>query len=156
MTAKAAPKSLFDPVVQADLKARLAHLRPDAARQWGTMTPAQAMAHCAVGLDLAAGRARPPMLFVGRVIGWMVKPMVLRDDQPMRRNSPTAPVLIVADAREFAREQERLAAAIDGFVAAGPAGCTDHPHSFFGRLKPDEWAVLMHKHIDHHLRQFSV
>ncbi len=156
MSAVAAPASLFDPAAQAGIQGRLAKMRPDAARQWGAMTAAQAMAHCVVGLDMAGGRVRPPMLVVGRVIGWMVKPMVLRDDQPMRRNSPTAPVLIVGDAREFAQERERLAAAIAGFVAAGPAGCTDHPHPFFGRLQANEWAILMYKHLDHHLRQFSV
>jgi hypothetical protein len=29
-------------------------------------------------------------------------------------------------------------------------------HSFLGRLKSDEWGVMMHKHLDHHLRQFGV
>jgi hypothetical protein len=24
------------------------------------------------------------------------------------------------------------------------------------RLKGDEWGVMMHKHLDHHLRQFGV
>ena len=73
----------------------------------------------------------------------------------MRRNTPTAPSLIVADERDFAVEQQRLATLIDRFVAAGPAGCTRHPHVFFGRLTPDEWGALMHKHLDHHLRQFG-
>jgi hypothetical protein len=45
---------------------------------------------------------------------------------------------------------------IDRFVAAGPKGCTTHPHSFFGPLTPQEWAILMYKHVDHHLRQFGV
>jgi hypothetical protein len=27
---------------------------------------------------------------------------------------------------------------------------------FRGEPKPDEWAVLMYKHTDHHLRQFGV
>jgi len=35
------------------------------------------------------------------------------------------------------------------------SGCVAHPHSFFGRMTPDEWAVLMYKHVDHHLRQFG-
>jgi len=50
----------------------------------------------------------------------------------------------------------RLAGLIDRFAAGGPAGCTQHPHSFFGPLTPDEWAILMYKHLDHHLRQFGV
>jgi LPS sulfotransferase NodH len=45
---------------------------------------------------------------------------------------------------------------IDRFAAAGPQGCTKNPHSFFGRLTPQEWATLMYKHLDHHLRQFGV
>ncbi len=45
---------------------------------------------------------------------------------------------------------------IDRFATAGREGCTSHPHSFFGRLTPDEWAILMYKHLDHHLRQFGV
>lgn len=44
----------------------------------------------------------------------------------------------------------------DRFAAAGPKGCTTHPHTFFGRLTPEEWATLMYKHLDHHLRQFGV
>jgi transposase InsO family protein len=42
------------------------------------------------------------------------------------------------------------------FARLGPEGCTKHPHSFFGRLTPQEWAMLMYKHVDHHLRQFGV
>jgi transposase InsO family protein len=45
---------------------------------------------------------------------------------------------------------------IDCFADAGPKGCTAHPHSLFGRLTPEEWATLMYKHVDHHLRQFGV
>jgi hypothetical protein len=52
-------------------------------------------------------------------------------------------------------ERSRLRGLIDRFAAAGPSGCTTHPHTFFGPLTPDEWAELMYKHVDHHLRQFG-
>ena len=32
--------------------------------------------------------------------------------------------------------------------------CKHHP--FFGKMSAKEWAILAHKHIDHHLRQFGV
>jgi Protein of unknown function (DUF1569) len=86
----------------------------------------------------------------------MVKPLALRNDEPMRRNSPTVPVLVVQDERDLAAERERFYGLIDRFAGAGPQGCTTHPHSFFGRLTPNEWAILMYKHLDHHLRQFGV
>jgi hypothetical protein len=50
----------------------------------------------------------------------------------------------------------RRASLIDRFVSGGPSACTNHPHPFFGPLTPAEWAILMYKHLDHHLRQFGV
>jgi hypothetical protein len=149
-------KNLFDAATAEEVKARLENLRPDSRRLWGTMNAAQAVAHCAAGLELAVGDRRPPRKLVGRIIGGLVKPMALGNDEPMRRNTPTVKDLVVKDERDLGTERERLRALIDRFAAAGPEGCTTHPHSFFGRLTPQEWAVLMYKHLDHHLRQFGV
>jgi len=134
----------------------MAQLRPDSARLWGKMNAPQALAHCSAGVELALGDKKPPRVLAGRVFGWIVKPLALKDDAPMRRNSPTIPDLVIQDERDLGRERERLAGLIDRFAAGGPAGCTQHPHSFFGPLTPDEWAILMYKHLDHHLRQFGV
>jgi len=68
----------------------------------------------------------------------------------------TAKSLIVADKRVFENERERLAGLIDRFAGEGAGGCTNLPHSFFGKLTPEEWSILMYKHLDHHLRQFGV
>lgn len=137
------------------MKERIGRLRPESARQWGTMSAPQAMAHCAAGVELALGERLPPRMFLGRIFGWAIKPLALGNEAPMRRNTPTVPGLVVADERDLERERQRLVGLIDRFTAAGPAGCTRHPHSFFGRLTPEEWAVLMYKHLDHHLRQFG-
>ena len=74
----------------------------------------------------------------------------------MRRNSPTSKDLIVQEIGTWRRSGSGCADWLSGLLKAGPAGCTTHPHSFFGRLTPEEWAVLMYKHLDHHLRQFGV
>ena len=148
-------KNLFDAAAVEDVKARLGHLGPASERRWGSMNAAQAVAHCAAGLELALGDLRPPRLWLGRILGPIVKPMALGNDAPMRRNSPTVKEVVVQDARDLGTERQRLGELIDRFAAAGPAGCTTHPHSFFGRLSPLEWAILMYKHLDHHLRQFG-
>jgi hypothetical protein len=62
----------------------------------------------------------------------------------------------VRDERDLDTERQRLCKMIDRFAAAGPQGCTAHPHSFFGRLTPEEWSMWMYKHLDHHLQQFGV
>jgi len=145
-------KNLFDPVRVQEVKGRTLNLRPDSERQWGKMNAPQAVAHCAAGMELALGDRVPPRLFLGRILGGIIKPKALGDDEPMRRNSPTVQGLVVHDERDLETERVRLLALIDRFATAGPAGCTAHPHSFFGRLTPDEWSILTYKHLDHHLR----
>jgi len=148
-------KNLFDAKTADEVKSRTMSLRRDSVRQWGKMNPAQALAHCAASLEMAVGDRKPPQMLLGRVIGGLVKPMALGNDDPMKRNSPTVPSLVVSDERELETERTRLCGLIDRFTTAGPQGCTTHPHSFFGRLNPQEWAILMYKHLDHHLRQFG-
>jgi hypothetical protein len=148
-------KNLFDGTSADEVKARLGQLRPDSPRQWGKMSAAQAVVHCARGVEWAVGDTKPPRVLIGRVIGGFIKPLALKDDAPMRRNSPTSPDLIVVGEPEIAAEREKLCGLIDRFVAGGAARCTTHPHTFFGKMTPDEWAVLMYKHLDHHLRQFG-
>jgi hypothetical protein len=149
-------KNLFEPSTAAEVKQRLEHLGPESQRQWGKMTAPQAMAHCSAAMQWAVGDTSAPRVFIGRIVGIMVKPILLGDDKPMRRNSPTAKTLVMTHECDLARERERLRGLIDRFAAAGPQGCTTNPHTFFGRLTPQEWATLMYKHLDHHLRQFGV
>jgi hypothetical protein len=148
-------KNLFQPEAVQELKERLSRLRPDSPRLWGKMTPAQAMAHCTMGMELALGDRRPPRMLIGRLIGFVIKPMAFKENEPMRRNSPTIPGFQVTDHRDLSIEREKLILIIARFAACGPSGCTTHPHSFFGHLTPDEWSSWMYKHIDHHLRQFG-
>ncbi len=149
-------KNLFEAARVEEVKQRIAQLRPDSQREWGKMTAPQAVEHCSRGLELALGDLRPPRAMLGRIMGPIIKPIVFRDDKPMRRNSPTVESLIIQDERDLAKDRTRLYSLIDRFVAGGPSNCTTHPHSFFGRLTPEEWAILMYKHLDHHLRQFGV
>ena len=149
-------KNLFDPSKAEEINHRIAQLTPTSTRQWGTMNAAQALAHCSYGIEMAMGEILPKRVLLGRILGPLVKPLALKNDDPMRRNSPTAKELVVLDARDLETEQARLTGLVNRFAAAGPSCCTTHPHAFFGPLTPDQWAILMYKHLDHHLRQFGV
>jgi hypothetical protein len=85
-----------------------------------------------------------------------VKSKVLKNEAPLKRNTPTAKSLVVANERDLGAERQRLCVLIDRFSEGGQQGCTKHAHTFFGHLTPEEWAGLMYKHLDHHLRQFGV
>ena len=133
----------------------MAKLRPDSGRQWGTMNPGQMLAHCSAWMEMAAGLKSTPRSFLGRIFGRLAKSSIL-NEKPVRRNMPTDPCLIANEERDFSAERERLREWVDRFAAAGPGGCTRHPHSFFGPMTPSEWSRLAYKHLDHHLRQFGV
>ncbi len=152
-------KDLFHPMLVEETKQRILRLRPESERQWGTMGVAQTLAHCTAGIKMAMGVIqvkRAP--FPATLLGPLIKPLVFRDDKPIRRNAPSSPELLSADPTQCELERERsvLIAAIDSFASQGAACCTGHPHPFFGPLKPEQWAILMYKHVDHHLRQFGV
>src|ERR1035441_4080597 len=150
-------KNLFDATVANQVKTRLGKLGPQSERRWGKMTAAQMLAYCSVSMQWAVGEVVPEKgALPARLMGRLVKPMVFRNEDPLRKNSPTAKSLVVADQRDLGTEWERLSRLIDKFSAGGAAGCTKNPHSFFGRMTPEEWAILMYKHLDHHLRQFGV
>jgi hypothetical protein len=152
-------KDLFDPILVEETKQRILQLHAESKPQWGCMAVAQTLAHCTSGIEMAMGiiqakRAPFPANWIGRLI----KPLVFRDDKPMRRNSPSSPELFSADSTkcDFISERSRLIAAIDSFASQGPKCCSRYPHPFFGPLKPQQWAILAYKHLDHHLRQFGV
>lgn len=152
-------KNLFDPTLAEDIRQRILRLNPESKRQWGTMTVAQTMAHCTFGIQMATGVINPRRAsFPANVIGLVIKALVFGNDKPMRRNSPSSPELFSAHPGryDFEKERTQLIATVDSFVAQGAACCSRHPHSFFGPLKPQQWAILMYKHLDHHLRQFGV
>lgn len=148
-------KNLFEPASVTEIKQRIERLGPQSERQWGVMTPAQMLAHCSTWMEQAAGLNKPPRSFIGRIVGKMAKKSVL-GEAPIRRNMPTEKSLIMRDDKDFVAEQRRLLDWVDRFAAAGPDGCTTHPHCFFGPMTPHEWAVLGYKHLDHHLHQFGV
>jgi hypothetical protein len=152
-------KNLFDSSLARYTKQRIMQLHPHSQRLWGNMTVSQTMAHCTSGLQMAMGVINPKRdPFPGSVVGLLIKPLVVGNDQPLRRNSPSSPELFSGDHANYGFDQVRgqLIAAIDRFATEGAACCSPHPHPFFGPLKPQQWAVLMYKHIDHHLRQFGV
>jgi Protein of unknown function (DUF1569) len=148
-------KTLFQSEAVDEIVARIGQLTPTTPALWGKMNVAQMLAHCSVAIDMASGRLILPRLMIGRILGPLVKP-IYTNDKPFSKSSPTDKKLVVADARDFSQEQERLKLRIREFQRGGESHVTKHPHPFFGDFQPQEWARGMYKHLDHHLRQFGV
>ncbi|MEP6801212.1 MAG: DUF1569 domain-containing protein [Acidobacteriota bacterium] len=147
-------QTLFDPAGRDLLLARLSRLSPDAPRQWGKMDAGQMLAHCSTALSVATGDQPSRQKLIGKIFAPFVRSSIL-GEKPFSRNSPTDPAFIVTGKREFETEKRRLTDLIERFAARGPDQAASRTHSFLGKLSGDEWGVMMHKHIDHHLRQFG-
>ncbi len=147
--------NLFNQSDTYQILERIEKLTPDSQRQWGKMNVAQMLAHCNKSLETAMGLNFIKRLFIGRIISPFVKPMVL-GEKPFGKNSPTDKSYVFKDNLKFEEEKSTTIALIKKFFEGGPSQCTTHPHPFFGKFTPEEWAVFQWKHLDHHLRQFGV
>jgi hypothetical protein len=147
--------TLFDDSDRNAIFLRLEQLQPASQRQWGKMGPAQMLAHCALPLEMTNGDEPVRQKLIGVILAPLVRRAAL-GDKPFGKNAPTDPTYIVSDERDFAKERERLRAAVERFRERGPQHAATRAHVFFGKLSGDEWGLLMYKHLDHHLRQFGL
>jgi hypothetical protein len=146
--------SLYDPANRELILGRLEGLQPGAARQWGKMGAAQMLAHCSIAMEMATGETPRKQKLIGKIFGPFVRSSLL-GEKPFGRNSPTDPAFIVKDEKDFEAEKQRLTRLVNTFCESGPEKASSYMHSFLGRLRGEEWGVMMYKHIDHHLRQFG-
>lgn len=112
------------------------------------------LAHNTAALEVAVGDKFPPRIFIGKVLAPIFKSTVL-SDKPFNKNGPTDKSFIITERKDFDSEKGRLTEIVKRFSEGGRAKVTTHPHSFLGKLTPDEWGLLIYKHLDHHLKQFS-
>ena len=147
--------NLFNQSDVSQILERIGKLTPGSQRQWGKMNVAQMLAHCNISIETALGKNIIKPLFIGRIIGSFLKPKVL-SEKPFGKNSPTDKSYIFKEDLKFEEEKSTTIATIKKFFEGGPSQCTIHPHPFFGKFTPEEWAVFQWKHLDHHLRQFGV
>lgn len=141
-----------------EIMARLATLRLDSQRRWGTMTVHQMVVHCADACRMAHGHVTP------RELGppWsrpVIKVIALYAPMPWPRGIQTVPEFDqvaagAAPAGEFAADVASLAALLDG-IAARPGGVPWPRHPIFGPMSERAWLRWAWLHMDHHLRQFG-
>ena len=147
--------TLFNESDVSELLNRIDKLTPETKNHWGKMNVGQMLAHCNKSLETAMGENVIPRLFIGRIIGSMLKRTVL-SAKPFSKNSPTDKSYVFKDLRDFELEKQKIKETLSKFLKGGPAKSTQHPHPFFGKFTPEEWGIFTWKHLDHHLRQFGV
>lgn len=148
-------KNLFDNSTIEEVVNRLNSLTPQSQRQWGKMEVAQMLAHCKEAFKVPLMEKSPPRMFMGYLIGWMIKNK-LYNDSPWKQNLPTAPQFIIKDERNFELERKGLLSLVNQFHNDNPERIATIVHPMFGKYTGEQWGKAMYKHLDHHLQQFGV
>ncbi len=123
---------------------------------WGKMTAEQMMSHLvqAGTLPFEASLSDKSSFFSRTVI----KPLILYV-LPMPKD-----VKVAADFDQnkdgrkpetFESDRRLLIESINN-LGTLPADHDCQYHPMFGKMTPKEWALIAHKHLDHHLKQFGV
>jgi hypothetical protein len=144
--------TLHDRGRRTALLERIAALRPDSPRQWGTMTADQMLHHLNSAMELTLGRlqaAPKPVPLPKPLFKWLVINL------PWPKGAPTAPELIAGEHYDFEAERDRLRDLVTEISDKPVQGHWTH-HPVFGAMSGRDCTRLQHKHIDHHLRQFGV
>lgn len=149
-------KNLFDAKESQETIARINQLNHDTPPLWGKMNVAQMLAHCNVAYELVYTDKHPkPKGFKKFMIKLFAKNAVV-GPKPYKKNSPTAPMFVISDKREFDIEKKRLIDHLEKTQELGEAYFNGKESHAFGALTTKEWNTLFSKHLDHHLRQFGV
>jgi hypothetical protein len=148
-------KQLHDPAVRSELEARLAALRPDAQRKWGSMTPDQMLWHVNQFLGWSMGENCPPAKKSNAVAAALMKFFLIY--VPWPKGAPTNPNAKVAAAtrHDFEAERAKCRALIDRFVSKPVDGAWPDDPSF-GPADGTFASRLQAKHLNHHFTQFGV
>jgi hypothetical protein len=149
-------KTIRDETCRSELIARIEKLTGDEKAAWGKMSLEQMLSHL---VQTGALPFETIMDDHSNVVSrTLLKPLVLYV-LPIPKDVKVGPEL---DQQQNGRkplgisvDKANLVESINK-LAALPENhdCLGHP--FFGKMSAKEWAVMAHKHIDHHLRQFGV
>ena len=135
---------------------RLNRLTGEEKPLWGKMNVNQMMSHLVQTADLPFNvTLKDRSNFFSRTL---LKPLILYV-LPMPKEVKTPPEMNQKENGRHPQEFEADKTLVINAVHALPSLADDHDckhHPFFGKMSAKEWAVIAHKHIDHHLKQFGV
>ena len=132
---------------------RMESLSASSNRRWGKMSVTEMLEHLRLSAEMAAGDL--PVASANKRI-FQVFPLkhLILYVVPFPKGAPTAPDLYPKDAGSFEDERAALRQLMDR-IATGAQTGMGPAHPLFGTLSWREWGVLIHKHTDHHLKQFG-
>jgi hypothetical protein len=146
-------KSVLHNNIREELIGRIHSLTPQHTARWGKMNVHQMMEHCLRCDDMYHGELNIKRVFIGRLLGTMMKKRILKKDMLFGKNAPTAPILMIAETGgDMDAQKNKWQKRIEQYCNYSNPRFI---HPFFGPMTKEEVGVFAYKHADHHLRQFG-
>ncbi|MFN8155066.1 MAG: DUF1569 domain-containing protein [Bacteroidia bacterium] len=146
-------KSIFDSTARDEILRRIRNLNEKNSAVWGKMSLYQMMKHCTLWDEWIQRSGGSRQLFIGKILGKLMLKKVMKDEAPLRKNSPTLPAFVTTgEYGDFTSQQEAWIASIRQYENYE---APEFIHAFFGKMTKEQIGVLVYKHADHHLRQFG-
>ncbi len=149
-------KTIRNEMDKANLIQRLNKLNGSEKAQWGKMNVNQMVSHLVQANEMPFGHTLEDKgNFVSKNI---VKPLVLYF-LPIPKEVKTAPSMNQQEQgrrpQEFSGDKKMVIELTEKIAKlSDDIQCAQHP--VFGKMSAKEWAIMAHKHMDHHLKQFGV
>jgi len=140
-----------------EMKIRIARLSEDSKRKWGRMNAAQMLCHCNLILQIPLKKIELPEInILFRTIGICTKKEMQIFDNGIPHNMPCFRKVIVNFECDFEQEKIKLLKTLDEYQEAFRGNQLPDRHVLFGKMTEKDWGFLEYKHLDHHLKQFSI
>jgi len=146
-------KSVLDNTTREELIRRISLLNEHHQPQWGTMNLFQMLKHCILCEEVFQGTIHVKRSLPGRLFGQTAIKNLLKDETPLKKNSPTTDVVKIKDTSgDVEAEKNKWIELIRKYE--------NYPHEnylhwFFGKMTKEQVGKFAYKHADHHLRQFN-
>ena len=100
-------KTVFDKIVRDELISRINTLSEKSAGVWGKMNIYQMLTHCTTWEEWVQGVHKPryKQAIIGFIFGKMALKGIMKDEAPLRRNTPTSAALSRTDASSVCMSQ---------------------------------------------------
>ncbi|MFT4969937.1 MAG: hypothetical protein ACI9O4_001689 [Chitinophagales bacterium] len=137
------------------IKNRIALLSSNHSPRWGVMNLEDMLVHCTTQLKLALGEisaeSQGPSIMRTRLGKW-----VSLSNIPWPRGIFTPASMNMANNKLVPVNIETEKKALLQYLGQVKVEEQLQPHPFFGNFTRQEWARMVYKHLDHHLKQFGV
>lgn len=147
-------KNILNESDYSEIRKRIMSLSSTSQKKWGKMNVKQMLVHCSAQLKMAVGemasQTQGPAFLRSGLGKW-----ILFSNLPWPKGSMTPKEMKAENHLSLIEDIETGKSTLFHYLEKARNLETLKPHPFFGSLDRNEWARLIYKHLDHHLRQFG-